>query len=71
MVFSSFTSFAVATFLVALCIGLAFGGHPKALPGVLRDIFVSDDVATQAQLIDDVRDNFYKPVKQSKRKKGE
>jgi carboxyl-terminal processing protease len=56
---------ATASAVVALCIGLVLGGHPKLLPGVVRDIFVSDDVATQAQLINVVRDNFYKPVSES------
>src|SRR3954468_9507664 len=56
---------AAASAIVALCLGLTFGGHPKLLPGVLRDIFVSDDIATHSQLVNDVRDNFYKPVKES------
>jgi carboxyl-terminal processing protease len=51
--------------IVALCVGLLWGGHPSALPGPLRDIFVDDTVATREQLIQDVRNDFYKPVKQS------
>src|SRR2546423_9473374 len=54
-----------ASAFVALCVGLVLGGHPKVLPSGLADIFVSDDVATQAQLVNDVRDNFYKPVSES------
>src|SRR3954452_425159 len=51
--------------LVALCVGLFLGGHPKLLPGPAREVFVDDTVATRAQLINDVKDNFYKPVKES------
>jgi carboxyl-terminal processing protease len=54
-----------ASAIVALCVGLILGGHPKILPGVLRDVFVDDDVATRVQLVHDVQQNFYKPVKQS------
>jgi carboxyl-terminal processing protease len=56
---------ALASALVALCVGLFLGGHPKILPGPAREVFVDDALATRAQLIDDVKDNFYKPVKQS------
>jgi carboxyl-terminal processing protease len=56
---------AAASALVALCIGLALGGHPKLLPGVARDVFVDDDIATHAQLVKDVKENFYKPVPDS------
>jgi carboxyl-terminal processing protease len=56
---------ASASAIVALCLGLLWGGHPGALPGVLRDVFVDDSIATHAQLVNDVRDNFYKPVKAS------
>src|SRR3954470_14531031 len=51
--------------VVALCVGLFLGGHPKLLPGPAREVFVDDTVATRAQLINDVKDNFYKPVKES------
>ncbi|MEA2423432.1 MAG: carboxyl-terminal processing protease, partial [Thermoleophilaceae bacterium] len=56
---------ASASAVVALCIGLFLGGHSGSLPTVLREIFVEDNVATRAQLINDVKDNFYKPVKSS------
>src|SRR4051794_1337237 len=48
--------------LVALIVGIWWGGHPQALPGFLRDSLVTSDVATRAKLIDDVQANFYKPV---------
>jgi carboxyl-terminal processing protease len=51
--------------LVALCVGLFLGGHPAWLPAPLRDVFVDDTVATREQIIQDVHDNFYKPVKKS------
>src|SRR4051795_6970869 len=51
--------------LIALCLGLFLGGHPKLLPGPAREVFVDDTVATRAQLINDVKGNFYKPVKES------
>src|SRR3954454_14607196 len=56
---------ALASALVALCVGLFLGGHPDILPGPAREVFVDDALATRARLIDDVKDNFYKPVKQS------
>jgi carboxyl-terminal processing protease len=56
---------AAASAIVALVVGLFLGGHPKLLPGVGRDIFVDDTVATKAQVIDDIEGKFYKPVKES------
>jgi carboxyl-terminal processing protease len=56
---------AVASALVALCLGLFLGGHPNLLPGPAREVFVDDALATRAQLIGDVKGNFYKPVKES------
>src|SRR5690348_12158032 len=51
--------------VVALCVGLLLGGHPSWLPTPLRDIFVDGSVATRTQIIDEIHDNFYKPVKKS------
>ena len=61
---------ALASALVALCIGLFLGGHPDILPGPAREVFVDDALATRAQLINDVKDNFYKPVKESSLKEA-
>jgi carboxyl-terminal processing protease len=61
---------ALASALVALCIGLFLGGHPDILPGPAREVFVDDALATRAQLINDVQDNFYKPVKESSLKEA-
>ena len=57
---------AAAAALVALVVGVWWGGHPQALPSFLRDMFVEEDVATRAELINDVRDNFYKDVSEAK-----
>ena len=52
--------------LVALAAGLWLGGHPKDLPGPVRDAFVQEDRALRAELIDSIEDNFYKPVNEKK-----
>jgi carboxyl-terminal processing protease len=57
---------AVAVAVVALLAGILWGGHPQSLPKVLRDSLVQDDVATRAQLMKDIRDDFYKPVSTDK-----
>jgi carboxyl-terminal processing protease len=57
------TLIATASAIIALCVGLFLGGHPSALPGGVRDIFVDGQVATRAKLLNDIEDNFYKPVK--------
>jgi carboxyl-terminal processing protease len=56
------TWLAVPIALVALILGIWWGGHPGALPGFARDSLVEDDAATRAQVIDEVREEFYKPV---------
>jgi carboxyl-terminal processing protease len=52
--------------LVALVAGLWLGGHPKDLPGPVRDAFVQEDRALRAELIDSIEDNFYKRVDEKK-----
>jgi carboxyl-terminal processing protease len=52
--------------LVALVAGLWLGGHPKDLPGPVRDAFVQEDRALRAELIDSIEGNFYKPVDEKK-----
>jgi carboxyl-terminal processing protease len=56
---------AVASAIVALCVGMLLGGHPSWLPSGLRDLFVDSGISTRDQLIRDVQDGFYKPVKKS------
>ena len=52
--------------LVALVVGLWLGGHPRDLPGPVRDAFVQEDRALRAELVDSIEDNFYKPVNDRK-----
>jgi carboxyl-terminal processing protease len=60
----------LACALVAGSIGIWLGGHPEHLPGPLRDAFVESDRATQAELIDTIEDNYYKPVSVPKLKRA-
>ena len=48
--------------VAALCVGLFLGGNPKYLPTELRDIFVEDDRALRAEILDEIDDSFYKEV---------
>ena len=57
---------ALVVAVVALVLGIFWGGHPESLPGVLRDNLVKDEVATRAEVVKDIRDNFYKPVSDEK-----
>ena len=57
---------ALLSALVALAVGLWLGGHPKDLPGPVRDTFVQEDRALRAELVDSIEDNFYKPVNEKK-----
>jgi carboxyl-terminal processing protease len=47
---------------VALVLGIWWGGHPSALPGPLRDLFVSDRVSTIDQALDIIHDDYYRSV---------
>jgi carboxyl-terminal processing protease len=42
--------------------GIWLGGHPESLPGPLRDAFVEEQRAVQAEIQDAIEDNFYRPV---------
>jgi carboxyl-terminal processing protease len=53
---------ALACALAALVSGLYLGGHPSALPGWVRSIFVSDDRAVRDQLIRAIQNGYYKKV---------
>jgi carboxyl-terminal processing protease len=57
---------ALISALVALAAGLWLGGHPSDLPGPVRDVFVQEDRALRAEIIDSIEGNFYKPVDESK-----
>jgi carboxyl-terminal processing protease len=57
---------ALLSALVALAAGLWLGGHPEDLPGPVRDVFVQEDRALRAEIVDSIEDNFYKPVNEKK-----
>jgi carboxyl-terminal processing protease len=61
---------ALACVLLALAGGMWLGGHPESLPGPLRDAFVEEERAVQAELIETIQDNFYKPVSEEKLKES-
>lgn len=52
--------------ILALGVGIYLGGHPTSLPSPLRDWLVDDNRALRAELIDEVHDNFYRKVDESK-----
>lgn len=56
---------AIAAGILLLCGGIWLGGHPETLPEPLRDAFVDDDRALRAEVVDSIKDSFYKPVKDS------
>ena len=59
------TSALIATAILLLCGGMWLGGHPETLPGPVRDAFVDDDRALRAEIVDLIKDDFYRPVKDS------
>ena len=62
----NYTWIAIPVAILALLLGVLWGGHPTSLPGFLRDNLVSDEVATHAQVVDEVRHDFYKKVDDDK-----
>lgn len=56
---------ALAAAILLLCGGIWLGGHPETLPGPVRDAFVDEDRALRAEVVDSIKDSFYKPVKDS------
>jgi carboxyl-terminal processing protease len=53
---------ALACALAALAGGLWLGGHPEKLPRFAQDLFVEDDRALQAEILDQIESSYYKPV---------
>jgi carboxyl-terminal processing protease len=51
--------------IVALVVGIFWGGHPESLPGFARNALVKDDIATRAELSKDIQADFYKKVSDS------
>jgi carboxyl-terminal processing protease len=48
--------------VLALCAGLFLGGNPKYLPNDLRDLFVENDRALRAEILDTIDNDYYKEV---------
>lgn len=61
---------AVLAALLLLVGGIWLGGHPETLPGFARNALVSNNRALRAELINDIKDNFYKPVSSAKLDEG-
>jgi carboxyl-terminal processing protease len=51
--------------LLLLVGGVWLGGHPETLPSPVRETLVDDDRALRAEVVDSIKDSFYKPVKDS------
>lgn len=64
---SSFVKLFAAVFaaLLLFVAGVFLGGHPEALPGAARDALVDDDRAVRAEIIDAIKSDYYKPVRDS------
>jgi carboxyl-terminal processing protease len=63
------TRSAIVAFLcavLALLVGIWLGGHPQDLPGPIRDTFVEEDRALQAEVVETIEENFYRPVDEDK-----
>ena len=56
--------------VVVLVCGIWLGGHPETLPGPVRDTLVRDDRALQAEIVDKVLDNYYRPVSRARLERG-
>jgi carboxyl-terminal processing protease len=52
----------IVAIVAALCVGLFLGGNPKYLPQEFRDIFVEDERAVRAEIVDSIESGFYKNV---------
>lgn len=50
----------------SLCAGLYLGGHPEHLPSELREIFVEDERAIRAEILETIEDSFYRDVDEEK-----
>jgi carboxyl-terminal processing protease len=56
----------VVAAVLALAAGIYLGGHPSTLPGPVRDSLVEEDRALRSEIVETIKDNFYKPVSESK-----
>ena len=48
--------------LLGLLAGMWLGGHPRVLPDGVRSAFVEEDRALRAEIIDDIKTKFIRPV---------
>ena len=53
---------AIAGIVIALCLGLYLGGNPEHLPSEFRDLFVEDERAVRAEIIEKIESGFYKDI---------
>src|SRR3712207_1984011 len=51
---------------LALVVGLWLGGHPRALPGFLRAVFVSEETRVVSEAVDRIQDDYYREVPSSR-----
>ena len=51
-----------AALIVAVCAGIWLGGHPAELPQPLRDAFVEDATALNAEAVSVIEDNYFRQV---------
>jgi carboxyl-terminal processing protease len=70
MSFARTAAAAVLCVLAALLAGIWLGGHPESLPGPVRDAFVDEDRALRAEVLDTIKDNFYRPVDEDRLEDG-
>ena len=52
----------ILAIVAAVCVGLFLGGNPRHLPGDFRDIFVEDERAIRAEILEAIENGFYKDV---------
>jgi carboxyl-terminal processing protease len=43
-------------------LGMWLGGHPDTLPSPIRDVFVDQSAEVSDQVLDEIKDNYWKPV---------
>jgi carboxyl-terminal processing protease len=56
----------LAALLFLLCVGIWLGGHPRALPGFMRNAFVQDhQTLVVNEAIDHIAHDYYRPVPKS------
>ena len=52
----------IVAIVAAVSVGLFLGGNPRHLPSDFRDIFVEDERATRAEILEAIENGFYKDV---------